>query len=73
MTVNDSSSVATEEKIMKKLREQQKDNKAADESRKTFHKCLHKILNRNGTHQLLNEAAHEEVCYLAAIFRGHLR
>lgn len=63
MTVNDLASVATEEKIIKKLREQQKDKQEAEENRKTFHKCLHKILNRkHRTHQLLTEAVQEEVC-----------
>lgn len=57
-------SVATEEKFIKKLKEQQKDKQETEENRKTFHKCLHKILNRkHRTHQLLSEAVQEEVRY----------
>jgi hypothetical protein len=65
-TVNDFASVEEEQKFIKKLRKQQKDKQEAEENRKTFHKCLRRILNRNhSTHQLLSDAVeklHEEVC-----------
>jgi hypothetical protein len=64
MTVDDFASVAEEEKFIKKLK-QRKDKQETEENRKTFHKCLRRMLNRNfDTHQLLNETArlHEEVC-----------
>lgn len=74
MTVNDFvESVDKEEKFIKKLREQQKDKQETEENRKTFHKCLQRLLKKNHcTHQLLSEAVqklHEEVCRLFTISR----
>lgn len=66
MMVNDFASVAKEEKFIKKLREQQKDKQETEENRKTFQKCLQRMLKRtHGTHQLLGDTEqkmHEEVC-----------
>lgn len=60
---NDVASVVMEEKLIKKLKEQQE----AEENRKTFRKCMNKMLGSNhDTHQLLREV-HDEVCYLNAI------
>lgn len=68
LTVNDLASVATEEKFIKRLKEQQHDKQEAEENRKTLHKCLHKILNRrHRTHQQLNEVVQEEVRYFENI------
>lgn len=69
LTVNDLASVATEEKFIKRLKEQQHDKQEAEENRKTLHKCLHKILSRkHRTHQQLNEVVQEEVRYFENIF-----
>lgn len=69
LTVNDLASVATEEKFIKRLKEQQNYKQEAEESRKTLHKRLHKILNRKHrrTHQQLNEVLQEEVRYFENI------
>lgn len=65
ITVVDFASVAQEEKFIKELKEQRKDKQETEENRKTFHKCLRRMLNRENTHQLLNDTMqkmHEEVC-----------
>lgn len=60
LPVNDFASVTAEERFIKKLKEQQQ---GTEESRKTLHKCLQKLLKRDCriTHQLLGEV-HDEVC-----------
>lgn len=59
---DDLSSAKTEEKFIKKLKEQRRShNQHADDSRKTLQKCLHKILSRSRNHQQLSEAVQEEV------------
>jgi uncharacterized protein YpuA (DUF1002 family) len=61
-TVNDFTSVDEETKFIKKLKKQQKDKQETEENRKTFHKCLRRMLKRNqSTHQLLSDAE-QEVC-----------
>lgn len=49
------------EKIIKMLKEQRKDELEAKEHRKTFHKCLHKLLSLNRTRHAEHKL-HEEVC-----------
>lgn len=49
-----------EQKIIKKLREQQSCKQQAVKSQKTLHKCLNRILRKSSQHQRLLEV-HDEV------------
>jgi hypothetical protein len=61
VSADDSPSVATEEKFIKRLRAQHRTKQEAEHSRKTLHKCLQKVLSRNRrTHELMDESAQEE-------------
>lgn len=52
-----------EGKFINKLKEQRKDELEARAHRKTFQKCLNKILKRNCTrHDAVQQKLHEEVC-----------
>jgi hypothetical protein len=60
VTVEDAASVATEKKIIKKLREQQNKN---NKQNKSLYKCLNKFLNKVSTqHERLHDL-NEEVSF----------
>lgn len=62
MTTEDITNVAMEEqKIIKKLREQQNHKQKAEKSQQTLHKCLDRILRKSSAHHQRLEEVQDEV------------
>lgn len=61
MTVVENAVVVEEQRIIKKLREQQSCKQKALKSQQTLHKCLNRILRKSSQHQRLDDEILEEV------------